>query len=137
MAFMKKTLLPLGFVLLLLLGTQATLVGCGKSPAEVGGLSYTVEPGEGSLTTTIDDDRPGEHTVWIVVNKTDGTHVWTVQALNTGTTDSAGSVSATGDIAAGTYVYRVLEVEDLIDDASAWLGIDSRHEIARGEVRVR
>ncbi len=125
-----------GVVLLLLACIPAVLAGCSEDPTKTGTLSYEVEPGQGSLTTTILDDRPGEHTVWLVVKRANGAHLWSMRAVNRGTTGSAGHVSTTGDVARGVYTYRVLEVDGIADDRDVEGDGRSRRQIAAGEVTV-
>ena len=121
-------------LVLLALCCASLLVACDDSPESAAVLALSVAPSEGGLTMTVEDKRPGEHTVWVVVRDVDGERLQDFVAFNPGT---EGSSEVRGDmpLEPGTYTYSVYDIDGVRDSGHTALET-SEHEVDAGEFEV-
>jgi hypothetical protein len=110
------------------------LVACGDAPDTVGVLTYSVAPREGGLVLTVADNRPGQHTVWIVVTDAQGRRIQDFGSFNHGTSGS-GDVEGDMPLEPATYGYVVYD-RDGIHYTNRTPFEAPEHLIDEGEVEV-
>lgn len=104
----------------------AVLGGCGASddgpnPASSGTLDYSVIARDGGIVATVADERPGPHTVWVVLDDPPkGRHREVVCVIDNDV-QGGENVNAGGDapMPAGTYSYKIYSADRVVNTAGA------------------
>jgi hypothetical protein len=91
------------------------LAACGDPSSEDQVLTYSVTVRDGELTATVADNRPGDHTVWVVLlDPPEGTDREWFTATNHAGTGFA-SVTARAPLPPGSYAYAVYSTDGIVD----------------------
>jgi hypothetical protein len=119
--------------LLVVLGV-ALLAACSSDSADRQ-LTYSVTADGGQLSASVEDNRLGVHTTWVVLENPPKPSLRELIAIRHVDDEQANGGNATVDVPAGDYSYSVYSIADQIEGAGTpyWL---PENRVGGGEVTV-